>query len=157
MVEDDDVSLLQVETVQVVECVLRLETEGDALVTTKYQVSLLIVGTTWIRRREHARTYVHDIVKHHEGSPSRLLLVPHSYLSNTPIPPEQIVQVFTSNLIVEIFDEQNTVCARWKLGLSGTHGQREMDETHRRIPKERVLTAGRAVAILFDERGGKWW
>jgi len=70
----------------------------------------------WVRciqllTRRHG-AYVHYIVKHHECSSSCLLFIPYSYLPDAPITSKQVIQVFASNLIIQVLDKEYTIRTR---------------------------------------------
>jgi hypothetical protein len=67
--------------------------------------------------KKEARTYIVDIFEHDKRRPLRLWLVPYAYLPYAAVASEEIVQVFAGDLVVEVLDEQDAVCARWKLCL----------------------------------------
>lgn len=54
-------------------------------------------------------THVHNVVVHNERSPLCLCLVPNSYLTDAAIASEEVVQVVSSYLIVQVFDKEDSV------------------------------------------------
>ena len=76
-------------------------------------------------------THVHHIVEDDKCSALRFGFVSQTDLTNAAISPEQLVEVVTSDLIVEIFDEQNPVCTWWKLCLRLFRSEKGSDKTWR--------------------------
>lgn len=62
-------------------------------------------------------THVHHIVKDDKCGALRLGFTPKAYLTNGPVPPEEFVEVVAGDLVIEIFDKQDPVCARGQLRL----------------------------------------
>ncbi len=58
------------------------------------------------------QTYVHNIVEHDECGPPALLLISNTDLANASIPSKQVVEILASDLVVEIFYEQNPIGTR---------------------------------------------
>jgi hypothetical protein len=58
-------------------------------------------------------THVHYIVKDDKGSTLSFLFISQTYLTNTAVPPEKLVEIVAGDLIVEIFYEQDPICAWW--------------------------------------------
>lgn len=52
-----------------------------------------------------AKTHIHYVVEDNESSPPRLLFVADSDLADATITPEQIVQILSCDLVVEILDK----------------------------------------------------
>jgi hypothetical protein len=52
---------------------------------------------------------IHHIIKDHKCRSTRFLLVSNPYLSYSTVPPKQVVQVFTCDVVGQIFDKQNPV------------------------------------------------
>lgn len=61
--------------------------------------------------------YIHHVVKNDKRRPTTLLLVADTYLADAAIPSEQIVQVFPSDLVIQIFDKEDPVCTRREFRL----------------------------------------
>lgn len=57
--------------------------------------------------------YIHHIIKYHESCPFGLLFISDADLTYATITPEQVIQVFTGDLVIEVFDEQDTIGTRW--------------------------------------------
>lgn len=55
------------------------------------------------------KTYIHNIIKYHKGGSFCLLLIPYAYLPDAAIPSKEVVQVFPSDLVVQVFDEEYTI------------------------------------------------
>lgn len=83
MIQNNDISLLEMEAVQVIQSILGL-----------------LSGDQQMELSETTRTYIHNIVKHDERGPPRLLLAPNANLANAAVPPKEIVQVLARNLVV---------------------------------------------------------
>lgn len=49
------------------------------------------------------QTHIHDIVEYNESRAFRFRLVPNTNLTNAAVAAKQLVQVFTCDLVVEIF------------------------------------------------------
>lgn len=64
-------------------------------------------------------THVHNIVKHYKCCPFRLSFIPYAYLSDATVSSEEVIQVFSCDLVVQVFDEQDTVRARGEFRLRG--------------------------------------
>ena len=54
-------------------------------------------------------THIHDIVENNECSAFGLLFISYSYLPYATIASKKIIQVFTGDLVVQVFHEQNAV------------------------------------------------
>lgn len=96
MVQNDNVTLLKMESVEVVQSVLGLT--GRQLVGPSTEVCY---------------TYVHHVIKYNESCASSLLFRPNADLTNTAISPKQVVQIFARDLVVEILDEEYPICT-WR-------------------------------------------
>lgn len=75
VVENDDVALLKMETVQVIQCILGLARwcEQDS------------------NSHDKAKTHIHHIVEHHKSGTLGLLFVSYSYLANTAITSKKVI------------------------------------------------------------------
>ena len=62
-------------------------------------------------------SYIHDIVKDYKGSTSGLLLIANTNLTYAAISSKQVVQVLAGDLVVQVLDEEDAVCARRQLRL----------------------------------------
>ncbi len=100
MIEHNDVPLLQVKAVQMVQCILSLP-------ETRYRSNLK--GTR--------STHIHHVIEYNVCSPLCFLLITDPNLANTPVPSEQVIQVFACDLVVQVLDEQNPICAWRQLRL----------------------------------------
>ena len=83
------------EAVQVIQCILGLFTD--------YQ------GLYW---QGSDSTHVHDVVKHHECCTTGLLLVADADLPYTAIPSEQVVQILSRDLVIQVLHKQYSVGPR---------------------------------------------
>ena len=68
-----------------------------------------------------ANPHIHNVVKDHKCGASCLLLVANTYLAYASVSTKQIVQVFASNLVIEVLDEQNPIRAGRQLCLRKSH------------------------------------
>ena len=91
-------------------------------------------------------THIHDIVKYNERCPLRFWFVSDTNLPDAPVAAEEVVQIFPSDLVIEVLDKENTVGAGRKLRLCIC----EMSDKLTR----RIRTVGRGAAILHN---CKWW
>jgi hypothetical protein len=71
-------------------------------------------------------THVHNVVEDHKRGALCLLLISNANLADSAVPAEQVVQVFASNLVVQIFDEEDTVGTRRKLRWSSNFSSVEI-------------------------------
>lgn len=85
MVQHNDVTFLQVEAVQMIQCILGLNqrVSGASLIPISY-----------------LSTYVHNVVKYYKRRSATFLLTANAYLPYATIPTKEVVQVFTGNLVV---------------------------------------------------------
>lgn len=79
------------EAIQVVERIFGLD-------VNKMSDTQTSVGETLLVRYTH----IHYIIKHDKCSSLGFLFVPYTNLPYTPIAPKQVVQIFPSNLVVQI-------------------------------------------------------
>ena len=63
-------------------------------------------------------THIHHVIEHNERGPLCFLLITDPNLANTPVPSEQVVQVFACNLVVQVLDEEYPVRAWGQFGLA---------------------------------------
>lgn len=63
-------------------------------------------------------THVHHVVKDDKCGALCLGFIPQAYLTNGAVPPEELVEIIASDLVVEVFDKQDPVCAWRQLRLS---------------------------------------
>lgn len=75
VVEHDDITFLEMKSVQMIKSILSLAFDNSAVVTG----------------REEKRTHVHNIIKYDERRALRFLFIPYPYLSNCSIASEQII------------------------------------------------------------------
>lgn len=62
-------------------------------------------------------THVHYIVKDDKCGALSLGFISQTYLTNGAVPPEKLVEVVAGDLVIEIFDKQNPICAWRQLRL----------------------------------------
>lgn len=101
MIQYNDVPLLQVEAVQVIKSILSL-----------------VSGQTLSDYATSAGTHIHHVVKDDECSPLCFRLTTNPNLANAPIPSEQVVEILACDLVIQVLDEQDPVCAGWQFGLA---------------------------------------
>ena len=64
-------------------------------------------------------TYIHYIVENNECSTTCLLFISDADLTNATIPSKEVVQVLTSDLVVEVLHEKDSVRTGGQFGLCG--------------------------------------
>lgn len=63
------------------------------------------------------KTYVHYIVENDKCGAFRLLFISYSYLAYAAITPKEVVQIFPSNLVVQILDKKYSIGTWGQFGL----------------------------------------
>jgi len=66
---------------------------------------------------QNSPTHIHDIVIHNKRGSFRFRLVANANLPYATIAPEEVIQVLTSDLVIQVLNKQNAVCTWRKLGL----------------------------------------
>jgi hypothetical protein len=107
------------ETIQVIQGVLRLS-EGDRS------------GTSIAAKWENA--HVHNVLEYDEGSPLGFGLIAYSYLTNAAISSEQVIQVVSGNLVIQVFHKQDPVSARWEFGLKEATLEKKLSSLNLNLP-----------------------
>ena len=69
-----------------------------------------------------------------------------------PVPAEKVVQVLARDLVVQVLDEENTVCAWWQFGLKTKRGNSETEELQISTQNAQLVFAW-TFGVLFDEDG----
>ena len=111
MIENNDISLLEMEAVQMIQSILGL-----------------LNGHQRVDFYETMRTYIHNIVKHHKCGAPRLLLVSNTNLADAAVPAKEVIQVLARNLVVEILDKEDPVGPWRQLGLQRVQNMSEIAE-----------------------------
>lgn len=63
------------------------------------------------------QTDIHHVVKYNKCRSTGLLLITNANLAYAAITPEEIVQILSGNLVIQILHEENPVRSRRKLSL----------------------------------------
>lgn len=59
--------------------------------------------------------YIHHVVKYNKRSTFSFWFISDTNLPNAAVAAEEVIQVFASDLVVEVLDKKNTIGAGWKL------------------------------------------
>lgn len=87
--------------------------------------------------------HVHHIVKYNKRCTLCFCFIPNTNLPNAPVTAEEVIKIFSSDLVVEVLDKENAIRAGWKLRLCG------LVETQSSKTNREARTVGRGAAILY--------
>jgi len=76
---------------------------------------LCLRGPVSKSRMNNEAAHIHHIVKYNKCCTFSFWFISDTNLPNAPVAAEEVIQIFASDLVVEVLDKKNTVGAGWKL------------------------------------------